>query len=82
VRRRHAYADAARARDVARLLREDFDIPAVVVDTTVEVDVPAMVGQDPMDLDEAADYVDSHWDREADDRELRRGRHGVRPDDF
>jgi hypothetical protein len=29
------------------------------------------IEHDPMDLDEATDYIESHWDREAQDREYR-----------
>jgi hypothetical protein len=38
---------------------------------------PPVPRPDPLDLDETVDYIDSHWDREADDREInsRRGRH-------
>jgi hypothetical protein len=38
--------------------------------------------RDPLDLDEATDYVASHSDDERDDRELRAGRHRVDPDGF
>jgi hypothetical protein len=92
--RHHAYHRQVEADEVAEILRAHFDIPAVVFETSVdegatewwvEINVPAYVGHDPMhlddplDLDTATDGIESHWDRERDDREDRSHR-GARHD--
>jgi hypothetical protein len=68
---------------VAEILRS-FDLSAVMFATTVDDGavewwvelrpVLRSVAPDPMDLDEATDYIDSHWDREAEDRDGARDR--------